>query len=228
MKSLQKKIVIGLLCLVVLILVFYYVGLARYFSLESIKTNAAYLKNRVEKNYFSSVLIFLLISTTLIAFTLPVTGPVAVVAGFLFGLLPAVFYTMIAAIIGTAISFLVVRYAMSHVMHDQYRAQLDTFKTQLHSYGHTYLISLQLLTVVPYFVINTLAALAGIPFTTFMWTTAIGSLPVVVIYAFAGRQLYMIQSWRDILSINMLLLLLMLALLALLPIIIRRFRGIKR
>ncbi len=228
MKWLGKKLGISLLLIVGLILILYYIGFAKYFSLENIKIHALHVQQLVVQHYVSSVIVFILISTLLIALTLPVTGPVAVSAGFLFGLVPAIFYTMIAAMVGTAISFLIVRYAMSHLTKNQYNAQLTSFKQQLHAYGYTYLITLQLLTVVPYFIINTLAALAGISFMTFMWTTAIGSLPIIIIYAFAGRQLYMIQSWRDILSLNMLLLLLMLALLALLPMIVKKIRGIHK
>lgn len=228
MKWLGKKLGIVVLISVILILFLYYVGFAHYFSLENIKAHAVWLQNFVALHYGRSVIIFIAISTLLIACTLPVTAPVAVCAGFLFGLAPAVLYSMIAVLIGTSISFLMVRYAMSHIMRHQYNAQLTAFKQQLHAYGYTYLISLQLLTVVPYFIINTLAALAGIPFRTFMWTTALGSLPIIIIYAFAGRQLYMIQSWRDILSINMLLLLLLLAFLALLPIIVKKIRGVQK
>ena len=227
MKNVQKKLLLGLFIVIVLVIILYYIGLAHYFSLENIKTNALYLKHNVENNYVRSVLIFLAVSIALIAFTLPVTGPVAVLAGYLFGFWLGVIYTMIAGLIGTIISFCVVKRAMSHVMRDHYQDQLAAFKEQLHVYGHTYLISLQLLTVVPYFIINTLAVLAEVPLSTFIWTTFLGSLPVVMIYAFAGRQLYMIQSWGDILSINMLLLLLMLALLALLPMIIRKIRNTK-
>jgi uncharacterized membrane protein YdjX (TVP38/TMEM64 family) len=228
MKWLGKKLGIALLLIVALILILYYIGFAKYFSLENIKTHALYVQQLVAEHYFISVIVFVLISTLLIALTLPVTGPVAVSAGFLFGLVPAICYAMIAAMVGTAISFLIVRYAMSHLTKNRYSAQLTAFKQKLHAYGYTYLITLQLLTVVPYFIINTLAALAGIPFTTFMWTTALGSLPIIIIYAFAGRQLYMIKSWRDILSINMFLLLLMLAFIALLPMIVKRIKGIHK
>ncbi len=228
MKWLGKKVGISLLLIVVLVLILYYIGFAQYFSLENIKMHAARIEQLVLHHYLLSVIVFIAISTLLIALTLPVTGPVAVSAGFLFGLVPGVCYSMISAMIGTAISFLIVRYAMSHITKNQYNAQLTAFKEQLHAYGYTYLITLQLLTIVPYFIINTLAALAGISFSTFMWTTALGSLPIIIIYAFAGRQLYMIQSWRDILSVNMLLLLLMLALLALLPMIVKKVRGIHK
>jgi uncharacterized membrane protein YdjX (TVP38/TMEM64 family) len=225
MKKLGNKFVIAVLILFGGALLLYYVGFAQYFSLENIKTHALYFKGIVERHYIGAVLGFLVISTTLIACTLPVTGPVAVTAGYLFGLWMGVLYSMIAGLVGTAISFAVVRRAMSHITQHQYKTKLESFKKQFHAYGYTYLISLQLLTVVPYFVINTLAALAGVPFITFMWTTAVGSLPIVIIYAFAGRQLYMIQSWKDIVSLNMLLLLILLALLALLPMIVKKIRG---
>lgn len=228
MKKLGNKFFIALIIGIVLILFLYYVGFAHYFSLESIKAHAVYLQNLVALHYVRSVIIFIAISTLLISCTLPVTAPVAVCAGFLFGLAPAVLYSMVAVLIGTSISFLLVRYAMSHIMRNHYNAQLVAFKQQLHAYGYTYLISLQLLTVVPYFVINTLAALAGIPFSTFMWTTVLGSLPIIIIYAFAGRELYMLESWRDILSLKMLLLLLLLAFLAFLPIIIKKVRGVHK
>lgn len=226
MTSFHKKIIFGTIILVIAVALIYYFGLSRYLSLESIKSNAAYLLQKTKEHYFTSVCIFIAISIALIAFTLPVTAPVAVVAGFLFGLLPAILYTMVSVMMGTAISFLVIRYAMKRVTDHHQGKQLSKFKHQLHKYGHSYLITLQLLTVVPYFIINTLAALGGVPFHIFMMTTFIGSLPVVGIYAFAGRQLYHIKSWQDILSWNMLLLLLMLAFLAMVPMIVKRFRKV--
>jgi len=225
MKTFHKKLIIGFLVLIVLVFVFYYVGLSHYFSLASIKTNATFFKSKVVENYLHAVIAFIGISTALIAFTLPITAPMGVVGGFLFGMWPAVLYCMIAVIVGTAISFLVVRYVLSHMMKHRYGKRLESFNKRIKTYGYTYLITLQLLTVVPYFVINTLAALAGVSFLTFMCTTAVGSFPILVIYAFAGKQLYMIHSWRDILSKEMLLLLLLLAGLALLPLVMRKWRS---
>ena len=224
MKKLQKTIIFGFICVMIAAISIYYIGLANYFSLENIKHNAVYLKRLVHDYYTTSVLIFLAISIFLVACTLPVTAPFAVTAGFLFGLFPGTIYAMIVAIVGPAFSFLIVRYTMSQVFKHQYTAQLEKFNKKLHSYGHTYLITLQLLTVVPYFIINTLAALAGVPFSTFIWTTALGSFPIIVIYVFAGRELYMIQSWKDIMSVHMLLLLFLLGILALLPMIVRKLR----
>ncbi len=225
MKMLPKKLIIGIIVVLAFVGFLYYSGFSSHLSLENIKSNAAYLKSNVEEHYMRSVCVFLAISIVLISFTLPVTAPMGVIGGFLFGLWAGVLYCMIAALVGTAVSFLVVRYALSHIVRNQYGKQLTSFNERMKVYGYTYLITLQLLTVVPYFVINTLAALAGVSFLTFMWTTALGSFPIIAIYAFAGRQLYMIHSWQDILTKEMLLLLILLAGLALLPMLIRKIRG---
>ena len=224
MNKFYKKMMVGLLILIVCVVLLYYFGLARYFSLENIKMQASYLKQNVQENYVGSVFIFLALFTALIGFTLPVTGPMGIIAGFLFGFLPGVIYSMIAAMIGTTVSYIVVRRAMNHIMRQKHQDQLDSFNDRIRKYGYSYLISLQLLTVVPYFVINTLAALADVPIWAFMWTTFIGSLPVIAIYTFAGKELYMIQKWSDILSIHMLALLLVLALLSLLPMLVKKLR----
>ena len=83
---------------------------------------------------------------------------------------------------------------------------------------------MQLLTVIPFFVINTLAGLADVPLFTFIWTTVLGSLPLLFIYSLAGRQLGEIEAVRDILKPHMVALLIILALLALLPMVIKRLR----
>lgn len=226
MNSFSKKIIfwstIGILGLIAL----YYFGLSHYLSVAAIKTNAAYLLQQTKQHYVASAAIFMAISTGLIAFTLPVTAPVAVVAGFLFGLFPAIIYSMAAVLIGSATSFLIIRYVTGHIAKNDASDRLDKFKVKLQRYGYSYLITLQLLTIIPYFIINTLAALGGVPFHIFMMTTFVGSLPVVAIYAFAGRQLYHIKSWGDILSWDMLLVLLLFAFLALLPMIVKKFRKV--
>jgi uncharacterized membrane protein YdjX (TVP38/TMEM64 family) len=226
MKSFHKKLAVIIFVVAAAIFLLYYFGIAGYVTPGNIKQNASYLKALVQERYATSVIIFTLGSAALMLLTLPLTGPIAVFGGFLFGLWAGVLYTMVGVIVGIALSFLIVRYALSHVVRNKYSEQLAAFNTRMREYGYTYLISLQLLTVVPYFIINTLAALAGVPFHTFIWTTIVGSLPIVIIYAFAGRQLYMIRSWSDILSMNMLLLLLGLAVIALLPMLIRKFKKV--
>ncbi len=206
-------------------LLLYYFGIAKHISMENIKAIAGVMQYQVQEHYFATVLMFVAISITIIALTLPMTGPIGMMAGFIFGFLPGFLYSMIAIFFGTLISFLVIRHALSHIVKEQYQEKLDEFTDRVHKYGYSYLISLQLLTVVPFFVINTLAALAGVSLATFLITTMIGSVPIMLIYTFAGRELYMIQSWKDIVSIHMLAILLLLAAIAMMPMLVRKIKA---
>lgn len=221
----RKMMILGAIAFVGFLL-FYYFGVARHLSIENIKSMSVGMQQQVQEHYLKTALIFIVINTILIALTLPVTGPMGIMGGFIFGLWLGLLYCMIAILIGTLISFLVIRYALSHIVRAQYQEKLDQFTDRVHKYGYSYLISLQLLTVVPFFVINTMAALAGVSLPTFLLTTLVGATPVMFIYTFAGRELCMIQSWKDILSVHMLAILMVLAAIAMMPMIVRKIRSL--
>jgi len=52
--------------------------------------------------------------------------------------------------------------------------------------GHLYLLTLRLMPVFPFFLINILTGLINIPLRTFIWTTSLGIIPGSLVYAFAG------------------------------------------
>ena len=66
--------------------------------------------------------------------------------------------------------------------------------------GASYLLTLRLIPVFPFFLINFLAGLTKVPLRTFLWTTSLGIIPGTVVFAFAGQQLGSINSPADILS----------------------------
>lgn len=226
MNIFRNKIILFILLAVIVIFVIYYFGFSEKVTPENLRTHTSYLKEIVQERYISAVFIFIASSMALMLLMLPLTGPIAVCGGFLFGFWAGVLYTIVGVILGLALSFLVVRYVCAHLLRGKYSERLISFNNRMKQDGYMYLISLQLLAVVPYFIINTLAALAGVPLHTFLWTTIVGSLPIVMIYALAGRQLYAIQKWSDILSVPMLVVLLGLAFIAILPMILRRFKKV--
>ena len=132
-------------------------------------------------------------------------------------------YAFVGAITGVTALFLIVRYIISNTIRRRYAAQLSQFNARVHSYGYSYLLTMHLMSVVPYFVIATVAGLTDVSIVTFVWTAAVGSLPLLAIYAFAGQQLGSIGSMKDILSPQIMLALVLLGLLALLPILIDEY-----
>jgi len=54
--------------------------------------------------------------------------------------------------------------------------------------------------MMPYMLVNFLAGLAAVPLRTFIWTTAVGSLPGILLLSYAGRQLLSIKSVEAVLT----------------------------
>jgi len=224
--GIKKALLIGFIAVIIIGMAWYF-GLHNYFSLTALRENRVYLEESVTRNYFRSVIIFITVCISVISLGMPGVPPLTMLGGFLFGVVPTVLYVGFAATIGTTISFLLIKYVLGSVVRGKYAQKLEKFNQKIASHGAAnYLLTLQLMGLIPYFVINVLAALANVSLITFVWTTFVGSLPILVIYAFAGRQFYMVESVRDIFSPSIIILLIVLVLVSMLPLLLRFSRRI--
>lgn len=221
MRSSYKRSILLLVVFGALILLIRYFNVQDYLSVSYLQSQSASLAGMVSRHYHLSVVVYLGVYAFLIACALPVVAPLTMLGGYLFGVFYGVLYAVVGASAGAMVYFLMIRYIFAHTLRARYVHQLASFQEKMNRYGASYLISLQLLTIIPYFVINTLAALANIPLATFLWTTVLGGLPLHAIYATAGRELATLNSVRDILKPSIIVLLLVMALVAALPVIIR-------
>src|SRR5579872_6505736 len=217
-----KKALAVSFVIAVIIGVVWYLGLYEYFSLSALQSNRAYLEEMVKANYIKAVFIFIAVYAAVISFGMPGVPPLTLVGGFLFGFLPCIIYASISTTIGTTVSFLVIRYVLGNLIRGKYAQKLDRFNEKIASHGTaSYLLTMQLMGVIPYFIINVLAALTNVPTVTFIWTTCVGSLPILCVYALAGRQLYMVESVRDIFSPSIIVLLAVLVVVSLMPLLLK-------
>jgi len=222
-----KKALIISIIIAILVGIAWYLGLHEYLSLTSLQSNKAYLEEIVKTNYIKAVLIFMAVYAAVIALGMPGVPPLTMVGGFLFGFIPTVIYAVISATIGTTISFLIIRYVAGNLVRGKYAQKLERFNEKIASHGTaSYLLTLQLMGLIPYFVINVLAALTNVPLITFIWTTFVGSLPILGVYAFAGKQLYTVESVKDIFSPSIIALLVVLVLISLMPLLLKFFRRV--
>jgi uncharacterized membrane protein YdjX (TVP38/TMEM64 family) len=84
-------------------------------------------------------------------------------------------------------------------------------------------MTLRLIPLFPFFIVNLLSGLTRVSLATYVTATAIGIIPGSFVFAYAGRQLGMINSLKEIASPNVLLAFTLLGLLALVPIMYRKF-----
>ncbi len=213
-----------LLGLVVMVLFRYY-RLERFFTLEAFKLNHDRLVNVVEHRPIASIIIFILIYFVDVVLALPTAALLTVIGGYLFGVLPGAIFSTIAAVLGAYVLFLFTRYFFGHSLQAKYADRLHRINHEIHINGIYYMIILRLLPFVPFFLVNVLFGLTKVPAFTFVWTTIVGVFPATLLYALAGEQLQHITSISDILSFRMLSILTLIALFFAIPLGIRLMRS---
>lgn len=217
---------LGLIILIALLaLLGRYLYLHPQLSLEAARAHSAQLRILLAERYFMAVLIFLLAATVTCMTLLPIVSLVALIAGFLFGAIIGGFFTLIAMTLGTLLVFMSFKYFFANFMRTHMQGRLETFIKQLEQHGASYLLVLYLSSLVPGFMLVPLAAVAKVSTRTFIWTTFLGNIPFVMVYAYAGKELGTITSVKDIFSPELMLAFLLLALIALAPILLKKFSS---
>lgn len=216
---------IGGAFLVTLFVAWYVFDLSHFFSFDYIQKNSAALLSFVQENYLLSVFLYISLFITTISFSLPATGPLTLLGGFLFGIVGGFFLAIVSATIGATIAFLLIKSQVTDILRKRYGKQLKTFQTKTEKYGVVYILLMHFSMMVPYLIINILTALADIKPWTIIWTSAIGFIPLALIYTFAGSRLTTITSVNDVFSYNMMIVIGIFVLLFFLPLVIRRLKG---
>lgn len=214
------------LALIIVIVVVFRVGLLDQLTLENLQNNSIEYQNFISQNWFLSLLVYFVIYFSVIAFSFPGATVMTLAGGFFFGLW-GILIVNLSATTGASLAFLVSRYIFGKSLQEKYRNQLTKLNQDLEENGSNYLLTLRLIPIFPFFLINLLAGLTKVRFWSFFWTTAIGTLPGTVAYVYAGTRLSQINSTSDILSLELLLALVGLALVSLLPVIFKKFRKPK-
>lgn len=194
-----------------------------YFNLETAQHIREYLHNLMVNHYWQLSIGFLIFYTAAISIGLPAVIPLTLLAGYLFGIVIGFIYAEIACVVGSVISYTLMRLIFVRWIDGWYNPKIEHVKERIATQGAWYLLMIQFLALFPLFVINLLAALAHVPLITVIWTTAVGSIPFLGVLVFAGQRLGQISSVKELFSPPILILFGVLALMCLLPGIIKRF-----
>lgn len=230
----KKKNFFWLLVVLLIVLAKFAIGklivyscLSRYLSLEQIKVYGFAFKNFVEMHYVSSVVFYILSYALSIMVGLPAVAPMSLLGGFLFGIFWGMIFGAMGATLGSCCAFIIFRYVIRSWVRKRYSHQLVRFNDQMNRYGAYYLLMVHFASVIPFFFINSLAALADISWWTFAWTTVVGFIPLALVYSFAGEKLGTIESVSDIMTPQIIAVFILLFIFAFVPVVIKHYREIK-
>ena len=212
-------------CLLAGVLIFFLFHLNRYLSLETIQTNRDRLLAYTDEHYLAAVLIFILLYVAVAALSLPGAVLFTLTGGFLFGTIVGAVYANVGATVGAALAFLSARYLLHDWVEARWGRRLASFQRGFAHNAFGYLISLRLMPIFPFFIINLLSGLTKTSLGTFVAATSLGIIPGSLVYAYAGRELGSINRMADIASPHVLLAFLLLGLLSLSPTLYRQLSG---
>lgn len=121
-------------------------------------------------------------------------------AGAIFGPYWGTVIALASIVIGDSLGFLGARYLFRDWVEQRFGAQAEAIDRGVERDGAFYLLSLRLMAVIPFFVVNLSMGLTRMPLKTFAPVSLIGLLPATALYVNAGNSLAAIETPSDILS----------------------------
>ncbi len=181
--------VIPLLVLLAGLAAFLLSGMHRYISFEALSEHRDWLTAQVERYGLLANLAFMAIYAVAIAFSIPGGAALTIVGGFLFGTLATTLSVVIGATVGAVALFLAARSALFDVLHAKAGPALLKMEDGFRGNALSYLLVLRLVPLFPFWLVNLVPALLGVPLRTYVIGTAIGIIPGTFVFASFGNGL---------------------------------------
>ncbi len=204
---------------------FFYFDLGRFLSLAALKENRDSLLAFTDANFISAVGIFIVAYVIVAGLSLPGAVILTLAGGFVFGAVFATVFVNIGATTGATLAFLTARYVLRDAVEQKFDKWLGPFQEGFAKNAFSYLLTLRLIPLFPFFVVNLVSGLTRVNVGTYIAATAIGIIPGSFVYAYAGRQLGTINSLQEIASPNVIGAFVLLGLLALIPVIYKKMTS---
>tara|TARA_Y100001935_G_C17297446_1_gene507019 strand:- start:159 stop:779 length:621 start_codon:yes stop_codon:yes gene_type:complete len=173
-------------------------GLETYLTFDSISENYQQIDQAVSQNYFISMVIFFIVYLMIAASCLPGLGLLSFMSGLLFGFLYGTLICSFASTIGAAITFLISRHFLRDTLEKRLKERFEKINRELTENGKFYLLSIRLLPILPFQLINPVLGLSKVSLKDFYLYSQLGMLPVTAILTYAGAKSVEIKQVSDI------------------------------
>ena len=220
-----------------LIAAFFAYDLDALISYQGLAENEAALKRAVADNRLVTILAYMAVYITAVAFSLPGALWLSLAGGLMFGTWAGGLIIIFAATIGASGLFIAARYIVGDALRaragSKWGASLQKFEAAFNRDAWSYMLILRLLPIFPFFIVNLGAALVGVRFPVFLLTTFFGIMPGTFVFASIGNGISVLlqAGQQPDLSVmtdpQILGPLVALALFSLAPVLWRKFNGAK-
>ena len=196
-----------------------------FLTIENVKNNKLQIAYFISSHYLISVLLFFISCIVFVNSPIPLAAIIKLLGGFFFGFYLGAFYNIVATIFACLIGFGVSRYAFKDIFERKYYEKLRKIENEIEKNGFYYFLTLRLVMVVPYFLINILAGISRISFKKYLMSTSLGVLPASLIYANGGNKLEEINSIQELFRSDIVFSLILVAFIVYWPILKKRLNA---
>ena len=186
---LSFKRLIPLLAIASALAAFFVLGGNKYLTFEAFAAHREHLIHWYAANKMLAVLSYIVLYAVLVAVSVPGAIWITLGGGFIFGTAFGTVYVVIAATIGATLVFLATRYALRDVMQARAGNAIRRMEEGFRENALSYLLVLRLVPLFPFWLVNLVPALLGVPLTTYVIGTFFGIIPGSLVYASVGSGL---------------------------------------
>ncbi len=133
--------------------------------------------------------LYILVYAALVAACVPLGPAMSLTGGVLFGFAEGTVFAMVGIVLGCVTCFSVARSGLAAELASRRIDMLDRIRPRLQADGAFALLSLRLAPVVPSWMLNLGAGLAGMRLVPFALATTVGVLPATMVFTSAGAGL---------------------------------------
>jgi len=189
-----------LLAVTVLVWVYRAFDLGSVLSLEELKESRDALTEYYAQNRLVMIIAFFAVYVTATAVSIPGAVILTLAGGAIFGFWLGLLVISFASSLGALSAFLVSRYLLRDWVQRKFQKSFQAINSGIERDGVFYLLTLRLVPLFPFWLINLLMGLTQLRAPRFYTVSQIGMLPGTAVFVNAGTQLALINSLGDVLS----------------------------
>jgi len=184
----------------VAVLAYRHFELGQLLTLDNLKGSRDALVSAYQAQPLRTATIYFAVYVVATALSVPGALILTLAGGAIFGLGTGLLLVSFASSLGALLAFLVARYLLRDAVQGRFGRQLAPINEGLQRDGVFYLLTLRLVPLFPFWLVNLLMGLTPISAVRFYVVSQLGMLAGTAVYVNAGTQLASIATPRDILS----------------------------
>ena len=167
---------------------FVLLGGRHYLTFAALAQNSEWLRGLAARSSVPAALCFIAVYAGQTALSVPGAAILTVAGGFLFGIWPGLLYVVSGATIGATAIFLAARTGLGDLARCS-GPRANRLKAGFRADAFNYLLMLRLIPVFPFWLVNLVAALAGMRLVSYVLGTFLGIIPGSFVFVSLGTGL---------------------------------------